>query len=329
MYWQMGIIYVLDSLKIGASMLFTIILLMIILIVIIVIGYIYIRLENKALSVTMYDISQKNLPDEFDGLKLVCLSDLHNNQFGNNNIRLIKKIDELCPDYIVIAGDMIVSNNNSRQDISLELLIELSKRYKIVYALGNHESKALLNDSMKFDRYIDKLKATGVVVLRNTFIEFERQGKNLRIYGLELPLELYMNNKRDSRLSLSKSDITRNEMLRDKTLCKNDMEFMLGKTDKNMYNVLLAHLPNYFKIYSEWGADLVFSGHIHGGVIILPFLGGVISPLYELFPKYDYGRFDDNGAVMVLSRGLGTHTIPVRIFNKPELICVRLSKGKG
>ena len=91
-----------------------------------------------------------------------------------------------------------------------------------------------------------------------------------------------------------------------------------------MFQLLLAHNPEYLTAYAGWGANLVLSGHIHGGIMILPFLGGVIAPSYELFPKFDFGKFTEKNCEMVLSRGLGTHTINIRIFNKPEISVITL-----
>lgn len=88
---------------------------------------------------------------------------------------------------------------------------------------------------------------------------------------------------------------------------------------------MIAHNPEYFEAYAGWGADLTVSGHVHGGVMRLPFLGGVISPRLTLFPKYDGGMFERNGRFMVVSRGLGTHTLPIRIFNPGELIMIELN----
>ena len=92
------------------------------------------------------------------------------------------------------------------------------------------------------------------------------------------------------------------------------------------YEIVLAHNPNYFDTYVQWGADLVLSGHVHGGSVILPFLGGVISTTYELFPKYDFGNFKRGKADLVLSRGLGMHTIKVRLFNRPEVSVITLGE---
>lgn len=88
---------------------------------------------------------------------------------------------------------------------------------------------------------------------------------------------------------------------------------------------MIAHNPEYFPAYAEWGADLVLSGHVHGGLMRLPFLGGVIAPSMKLFPKYDGGVFEEHGSTMILSRGLGTHTLPIRIFNPGELVVIRLT----
>ena len=94
----------------------------------------------------------------------------------------------------------------------------------------------------------------------------------------------------------------------------------MGNADERFYTVLLAHNPEYFSSYAEWGADLTLSGHVHGGVARVPIWGkGVISPGLKLFPKYDGGIFRKGQAVMVLSRGLGMHTIPIRLFHPGEL----------
>ncbi len=98
------------------------------------------------------------------------------------------------------------------------------------------------------------------------------------------------------------------------------LEGILGEPMGGYYNILLAHNPDFFPRYAAWGADLVLSGHVHGGVARVPFWGkGIISPGYRLFPRYDGGIFREGKSVMVLSRGLGMHTIPVRLFNPGEL----------
>ena len=101
------------------------------------------------------------------------------------------------------------------------------------------------------------------------------------------------------------------------------MGSILGPCDRENYTVLLAHNPDYFPRYASWGADLVCSGHVHGGVARVPFWGkGMISPSLRLFPRYDGGAFQEGKSTMLLSRGLGAHTIPFRLFNPAELLLV-------
>ncbi len=102
---------------------------------------------------------------------------------------------------------------------------------------------------------------------------------------------------------------------------------ILGEPRTDACQILIAHNPLYFEEYAAWGADVVVSGHVHGGIMRLPVLGGVLSPNLSLFPKYDGGRFELGRAVMILSRGIGTHTIPLRIFNPAELVVLDFKKA--
>ena len=133
---------------------------------------------------------------------------------------------------------------------------------------------------------------------------------NIKITGLELPLEYFAHFKQ-------------------KNMAEGYLESLVGKNDRNLCNLLIAHNPDYFPEYVKWGANLVLSGHVHGGIMRLPVFGGVISPSYRLFPKYDGGIFRENGAVMLLGRGMGSHTLPFRFFNPAQLYAVTLKPGKG
>ena len=95
-----------------------------------------------------------------------------------------------------------------------------------------------------------------------------------------------------------------------------------GIPDPEAFHILLAHNPVYFDTYAAWGADLTLSGHLHGGIIRIPGIGGLITPQAQLFPKYDRGLISVNGKYMVVSAGLGEHTVPIRIFNPPQLILI-------
>lgn len=271
----------------------------------------YLIYENKNLEVTTYLIEQGNVPAAFEGMRFVCLTDLHQNRFGKKNEKLIKHIRNCNPDAILIAGDMITSSNVRKHDIALSLIRELALEYKIYYAPGNHElkwKKASMVYHTGYLEYTEVLDKIGVSYLDNDSVMIKKGHDLLQIVGLNLSLDYY------------------NKGGEPKTLTQEDLNTMIPSADQNSYTILLAHVPDYFEEYVDWGADLIVSGHNHGGIMRLWKIGGVISPRYQLFPKYDAGVFQKRSSVMILSRGLGTHTIPVRIFNRPELVCLQIKK---
>lgn len=270
----------------------------------------YMYFENKFLTVTHYSVISSKIPKEFEGVNIILLADLHNNYFGKDNSRLLEAIEKEKPDYIMIAGDMIVGNLTSSDEIALNFIKELANKYQVYYSTGNHEQRLGIYPETKNTRYlsyINELKKLGVHLLINEQETIIRDGNSLTITGLQIHEDFY-------------KKIKRPKMEHDY------IEKELGFSDKNTYNILLAHNPMYFPAYANWGADLVLSGHVHGGIVRLPFLGGVISPQYQLFPKYDGGKFLLNEKTMILSRGLGTHTIKLRLFNKPEVVVIKLKR---
>ena len=103
---------------------------------------------------------------------------------------------------------------------------------------------------------------------------------------------------------------------------------LIGTPDAESFNLLLAHDPDFFPSYDAWGAELTLSGHVHGGILRIPGIGGVIAPSLELFPKYDGGYFQGKQGAMVISRGIGVHTLPVRFFNPGEVVVIRLEPAE-
>ncbi|MBR1567493.1 MAG: metallophosphoesterase [Lachnospiraceae bacterium] len=283
----------------------------IMLIVIAVLGLTVIMIsiyENRTLTVSRYRVESSRIPEGFSGKKIILLADLHNARFGKDNERLIRTVEEESPNYIVLAGDMIVSDVNSDYSATVILLRELSKKCPVYYVKGNHELRVAthLEDYGKFwDTYKDEIKDY-VTFLDNKSVELYREGdKAVRLTGLDTAQEYY---KRFRRAPMESEYLER----------------VLGKTEENTYEILAAHHPAYYQDYVKWGADLVLSGHIHGGMVRLPLLGGMISPMVQFFPKYDRGRFDENGSVMLLSGGLGNHTLKIRINNLPEIVVAEL-----
>lgn len=266
--------------------------------IIIILAVIYYFLQLNWISVTTNIIHLGDLPKEFDGYSIVQLSDLHNQEFGNENERLVKKINKIQPDMIVITGDMLtntreISNNG---DVLIKLLENLNKEYPIYYVTGEHEEGLYYEDRNKYqiegtkENYEKKLSNLGVTVLNDERTTITRQDAKINVYGLKEHLT---------------GEI--------------QIEKRLGKPNEEEVNILLSHRPVYFDEYTDWGADLIFSGDTHGGMIRLPIIGGVIST-EGFFPEYDGGMFDKENSIMVVSRGLGNYPISLRINNRPEIV---------
>lgn len=264
---------------------------------------------NQALICEYYPIEDAELPSEFDGCKIVLLTDLHENQYGKCNSTLLKKIEEETPDYVMIAGDMLVKSDTFYAENTLALLEAIVKKCPVLYAPGNHEEYLERREEtcLEYKEFVKRIKQMGVIYLANETFSLKRKNATIRVGGLHLQKDYFAKFYENVKFDQS------------------NVEDLLGKKQRE-YTILLAHTPVYFEEYAKWGANLVCSGHVHGGIVILPFLGGVISTTYELFPKYDHGQFQIGNTKMVLSRGLGVHTIKLRLFNKPEISVIQLRK---
>ena len=94
--------------------------------------------------------------------------------------------------------------------------------------------------------------------------------------------------------------------------------------------ILLAHRNNRFaRQYSLLGADLVCSGHAHGGIVRLPGTDGLFSHDLDLFPSYTAGLYEENGSVLFVTRGLGNSGPSFRVFNRPEIAVLTLRRAEG
>ena len=257
---------------------------------------------------TVFEINRYEFksPKIHQPLKIALIADLHNCVYGNENDVLLDAIIKEAPDIITIAGDFIEAGTHASETAGMVLLYRLQKRYPVYYGVGNHEKRIFLQERYRRQRneLIYGLVRSGVKLIHNK--GYEIKDTNVVITGLDIPHEYYR------RVFHRYTD-------------KDELEGWLGRPDDNKYNLLIAHDPSHFDAYCDYGCDLVFSGHVHGGLIRLPKIGGLVSPGYRLFPKYDAGVYEKKGTRMLVSRGLGSHTINIRINNKPELILVTLS----
>lgn len=280
------------------------------LIVMLVVFIVVVRIlyENHHIQKTIYEIKSNKLKDD---VKIIFLSDLHNQSFGKNNKKLIEQIEQERPDYVLVGGDMLVGkrgelDHNAKN--AWELLQGIVNIFPVFYVNGNHETRMkydIKKYGIQYQEYEKKIKQLGIRILNDDNILVEEKG--IQISGIELGEQYYK--KRGA-----------------KWLEVSDIEDKLGRTDRKFFQILLAHKPEYFSVYTQWGADLILSGHNHGGIVRLPFFGGIISTQYRILPKYDGGLYTKENKRMIVSRGLGGHTIKVRFLNLPDLVIIHLHK---
>lgn len=267
--------------------------------------------KDKKFITVRYEVNSEKLKK--NQIVIAMVSDLHNVVFGRKNERLLEKIKEEKPDIILAAGDLVLGKPNKKTDAAYEFLKGAAEIAPVFYALGNHEQRMKLfpeEYGREYPVYEKKIRRLGVTVLENACEDLEINGEKIRITGLLLPYHYYEKGKR-------------------KQVEKKELARLLGKASKERFEILLAHTPRYAGSYFDWGGDLILSGHYHGGMIRLPFLGGIISPDYRLFPKYCHGHFSKDAQHLVVGSGLGEHTIPVRIRNPRELIMITCAPGQG
>lgn len=266
-----------------------------------------------SMEIKSYDIYTDKLKKEERPLKIAFLSDLHNKLWGEGQKVLLEAIDGVHADLILSAGDMLIGNPKAEFEHALTLFEGLAKRrIPVIMSNGNHESRMRLRPETYgswYEVYTNRLKELGVTIPVDETCEWQFGSLNVKIHGYELPLEYY---KKFNCLSYDTKDL----------------EDKFGMPDKESYHILLAHNPVYFDTYAKWGADLTLSGHLHGGIIRIPGIGGVITPQAKLFPKYDRGLFKREEHYLAVSAGLGEHTVPIRIFNPAQLLTITV-KGKG
>jgi predicted MPP superfamily phosphohydrolase len=258
--------------------------------------------QNNFIGVTNINLELERLPQEFEGLKIVQVSDLHSKSFGENQYKLVDKIKRADPDLIFITGDMVDSKNYDEQ-AGLTLIDELTGTAPIYFVTGNHEFW-----SGEFSSLEKKLQERGVKILRGAVDTIERNGGKIDIIGVDDP-----------------SAMAREQYIGEGKVLSDELEEALKETDEQTIKLLLSHRPELLSTYAEHNIDLIFSGHAHGGQVRLPLIGGLVAPNQGFLPKYTSGKYIKEHSVMIVSRGLGNSIIPQRIFNRPEIVAVRLS----
>ena len=264
-----------------------------------VLAALFLRWDNTALQTTHFDPVFADLPEGFDGCRVAVLGDLHSAYFGEDNQRLLEAVRKARPDYIFLVGDLLDATRAVPADYAARTAAGLAAIAPTYYVTGNHEWAVGGVPELK-----DTLGAHGVTVLSNQFTTLERNGDVVVLAGIDDP-NGYADQKTPEEVAA---------------------EVYAAYGDP--FWVLLAHRNNLFAPqYSLLGADLVVSGHGHGGIIRLPFTDGLLSVDRTFFPFYTAGLYEENGSCLFVTRGLGNSGPTFRLFNRPEVAVLTLHKG--
>lgn len=242
-------------------------------------------------------------------LTIAFLTDLHDQVTGEDGERIFHLLKEQEPDLVLVGGDVIVGKKGCDTSKAFAFLKRLSENYPVFYASGNHEQRISEHPEIYGEigkNYEAALKELPLIRLRNQKVQLEKKGIPITVYGLELEEQFYDKGFRKDGMV-------------------KELKKHFGTPDTDRLTILLAHNPRYKKEYLSWGALMTFSGHYHGGVMMLGKKRGAIAPDFRIFPGECGGMHQKNGCAVIVSAGLGEHTIPVRIHNPRELTIVRIS----
>ncbi|NLV49736.1 MAG: hypothetical protein GXY20_03460 [Clostridiales bacterium] len=241
-------------------------------------------------------VTSPYLPVSFDGMRIAVVADTH----GNYDERITQAVKSADPDLIAVAGDLVDSLKNKYDaqqfDRAVGFISGLTRIAPVYYVTGNHEWA-----TGEAYELIERVEAAGATVLSNEWEEMTVGTESIIIAGVHDPNGPY-------------------DMMTPK-------ELLTGFDAKGRFTVFLSHRPDHFEDYAALGADLVVSGHVHGGMVRIPIIGGLFSPGMNFFPEYDGGVFRSGDSDMILSRGLtGVYFFP-RLFNPREVPVVTLRVG--
>lgn len=265
--------------------------------------FLTVLLSNTRIHAVSYSIPLENLTFP---ARLILLSDLHGKSFGRENSRLIAKIEEQTPDVIFLDGDLIDRSSDSAdvQEL-LRLIKRLHEIAPVYFAPGNHELEYMQTDTS----LLTQVAEAGAVVVNDSYADVTLAGQPLRIGGT-MGHAFYFGRSEEEFSSSP------------------EYQFLKAFEDTDVPKICLAHMPDTFIFngaYYLWNVDLVLSGHTHGGLIRLPFIGGLYAPMQGWFPEYDRGYFRlGEHMQMVISAGLSGHGMIPRINNPPEIVVIDL-----
>lgn len=260
---------------------------------------------------TSVELPQALLPKALDGLRICHMSDFHSARFADYGELIARQVRGFSPELILVTGDMTDCSKDRCAKYFFSVADRLSG-FPMVCSPGNHELR--IGRQAMPEELEKTLAEREIPLLYNTRAELCIRGEQLLLFGYLQGFQWFT--ERGAKHARLRQDIT-----------ERDISLALGRCPRSRFSILLAHDPAPFAAYADWGAPMVLSGHIHGGQIRLPRLGGVLSPAHRFFPEYSAGVYRRGGSTLVVSRGLSVSEMP-RVNNRPEVAFLTLRSGE-
>lgn len=259
----------------------------------------WLYLENHRVELSHYVLRRPHIPAAFNGVTFLHLSDIHNGEFPRGEERRWRRaLSQIPIDYILITGDLI-----ERRKPKFKQALHYAEKWlsvaPVFFVSGNHEVRCTGGKTL-----VQALQKTGVRILDHQKIFLERKGERIVLMGLPDPYSYGYERAKGAYV-------------------QDALTIAAAPED---FAVLLAHRPEYLPLYNRLQADLILSGHAHGGQIQLPGIGGLYAPGQGFFPRYTHGAYTLGHSTMVVSRGLGPSVFPQRLLNRPEVGIIELAK---
>lgn len=294
-----------------------------VLLVILMIGN---HLANEEVYISEYEIVNEQIPQAFDGYRIVQVTDVHSIRSQEQADLLYNRVVEQQPDAVVITGDLVDStyyteeNNALKEGTSdkmagqdtVDFVARLTEHYYVYFVYGNHEM--ILLDNVDNNPFKVAMEEIGVIFLNNNGVKITKDEESIYMLGIQDPATLY----KDSDYAEYDTHSERINAM---------MKNVMALKEEDLYTVVLSHRPEYFTEYTKYDADLILTGHAHGGQVRLPGIGGLYAPGQGWLPEYTDGLWADKGTTMIISRGIGNSVEVPRVFNPPEINTIILKKS--
>lgn len=273
------------------------------------IGICGVYISYHQLTVKAYDYQSDKIQEP---IKLVVMADLHNNVFGENNEELLTAIKEQEADAILMVGDFLNKYDVEHGQV-IRLLQDLTELAPVYYSLGNHEWQYMENHGQQL---MQDITDAGAELLELSYQDIELNGQRIRIGGML-----------DYAFALDGKDSTDPEKMDEEVY-----QYLCEFQDTELLKLMLSHRPESFVLgeaSTTWDVDLVLSGHVHGGQVVLPFVGGLYATDQGFLPDYVYGLYEKDKIDILLTSGLGSgFTWVPRFNNPPEIVSLTLLPEK-